>query len=122
MSDYKQYLHEYDALRTMIDLSDKSFATCALHLWPKMKLDSAVARLRTCLSKSGDQRLTFGQIIELMNFTGRFDPLHFACDETLHTRPARRAKEDIRLDLLSEIRHVSAQFERLAQSRPAWVA
>ena len=88
------YDDEYDALNQMIANSDKSAKELAAFLFPERKLDSAHARLRACLNPERDERLTFGQIVAAMRFCGRFDPLMYACDETLHARPDRKAPED----------------------------
>ena len=66
----------------------------ATHLYPHMKPESAYARLKACLNSEKDERLTFGQIILLMKFTGQYQPLHFMCDETFHARPDRKAPGD----------------------------
>lgn len=88
------YDDEYDALAQMIANSEKTPKELAAFLFPDRKLDSAHARLRACLNPEKDERLTFGQIIAAMRFCGRFDPLMYACDETLHARPDRKAAED----------------------------
>ncbi|MFG0675890.1 hypothetical protein [Delftia sp. WSY_7] len=88
------YEDEYDALAQMIANSEKSAKELAVYLFPHMKLESAHARLRACMNAEKDERLTFGQIIAAMRFCGRYDPLMYACDETLHARPDRKAPED----------------------------
>lgn len=88
------YEDEYDALAQMIANSPKTAKELAAFLFPHMKLESAHARLRACLNPEKDERLTFGQIIAAMRFCGTFDPLLYACDETLHARPDRKAPED----------------------------
>lgn len=88
------YDDEYEALAQMIASSDKTAKELAVYLFPHMKLESAHARLRACLNPEKDERLTFGQIIAAMRFCGTFDPLMYACDETLHARPDRKSAED----------------------------
>lgn len=88
------YDDEYDALAQMVAKSDKGMKELAGYLFPHMKLESAHARLRACLNPEKDERLTFGQILAAMRFCGRYDPLHHACDETMHARPERQAPED----------------------------
>lgn len=88
------YDDEYEALAQMIANSDKTAKELAVYLFPHMKLESAHARLRACLNPEKDERLTFGQIIAAMRFCGTFDPLMYACDETLHARPDRKSAED----------------------------
>lgn len=109
------YEDEYEAQQLMISLCSKDFKQCAAFLWPHMKIESAVARLRTCISRDGDQNLTYGQVNALMNFTGRYDPLLYSCDDTMHARPARKSPEDTKVALLSEFRKVSSQLQTLAR-------
>lgn len=88
------YDDEYDALSQMIANSSKSAKDLAVFLFPHLKMESAYARLKACLNPERDERLTFGQILAAMRFCGTFDPLLYACDETLHARPDRKAAED----------------------------
>ena len=88
------YDDEYEALNLMVSNSQKSAKELAVYLFPHLKMDSAYARLKACLNPEKDERLTFGQIIAAMNFCECYDPLAFACDETMHARPDRKAPED----------------------------
>ena len=93
------YDDEFDAIATAIGNSGKTFKEVAGFMFPDMKTESAYARLKACCSPTGDQRLTFGQVIRLMVFCEAYDPLMHACDETLHARPDRKtaADEDVKL-------------------------
>lgn len=93
------YDDEFDAIATAIGDSGKTFKEVAGFMFPDMKTESAYARLKACCSPTGDQRLTFGQVLRLMNFCEAYDPLMHACDETLHARPDRKtaADEEIKL-------------------------
>ncbi|MGQ3227120.1 MAG: hypothetical protein ACT6UU_24660 [Hydrogenophaga sp.] len=82
------YDDEFDAIATAIGDSGKPFKDVAAFMFPDMKQESAYARLKDCCSPTGTQRLTFGQVIRLMDFCNAYDPLMHACDETLHARPA----------------------------------
>lgn len=88
------YDDEYDALAQMVANSSKSAKELAVFLFPHLKMDSAYARLKACLNPEKDERLTFGQILAAMRFCGTYDPLMYACDETLHARPDRKTTED----------------------------
>lgn len=101
------YDDEYEALNMMISNSDKSSKELAGFLFPHMKQDSAYARLKACLNPDKDERLTFGQIIAAMNFCGQYDPLIFACDETLHARPDRKAPDDEKVKLAETIKNAA---------------
>ena len=97
------YDDEVDALGQMLANSEKTHKELAHHLWPDLAIDTAYAKLKACLSPTGDQRLRFGQVIAAMKFCGQYDPLYHACDETLHQRPARVAPEDEEVKLVEAI-------------------
>jgi hypothetical protein len=95
MSQHKLfYEDEYEALNLMVSNSSKTIKEVANYLFPHMKPDSAYARLKSCLNSEKDERLTFGQIIAVMKFCESYEPLLFACDETLHARPDRKSADD----------------------------
>ena len=48
---------EFDAIGTAIGQSGKDFKLVASHLFPDMRPESAYARLKACISPTGDQRL-----------------------------------------------------------------
>lgn len=106
------YDDEFDALATAIGESGKPFKLVAAHLFPDMRPESAYARLKECCSPSGDQRLAFGQVIRLMVFCECYDPLLYACDETLHARPDRKAPEDEAIKLAEVITSAAGTMER----------
>ena len=97
------YEDEYEALNLMISNGQKSKKEVASYLFPHLKLESAYARLNSCLNPERDERLTFGQIIAAMRFCECYDPLMYACDETLHARPDRKALEDEEIRLVQAV-------------------
>ena len=97
------YEDEYEALSLMVSHGSKSPKELACYLFPHMKPDSAYARLKSCLNPDKDERLTFGQIIAAMNFCECYDPLMYACDETLHARHDRKAAADEEVRLVEAI-------------------
>lgn len=118
------YEDEFEALQLMISGSERSFKEVASYLFPHLKPESAYARLKACLNPEKDERLTFGQILAAMKFCERFDPLVFACDETLHARPDRKAPEDEQVRLVAAINEASStltkamrQLERMQAAR-----
>lgn len=109
------YEDEYEALNMMVSNSAKSAKELAIYLFPHLKLDSAYARLKACLNPEKDERLTFGQIIAAMKFCEQYDPLLFACDETMHARPDRKAvrDEEVRLaEMMSSAAHTMERAMR----------
>jgi hypothetical protein len=118
------YEDEFEALQLMISGSERSFKEVASYLFPHLKPESGYARLKACLNPEKDERLTFGQILAAMKFCERFDPLMFACDETLHARPDRKAPEDEQVRLVAAINEASStltkamrQLERMQAGR-----
>lgn len=106
------YEDEYEALNLMVSNSDKSAKELAVYLFPHMKMDSAYARLKACLNPDKDERLTFGQIMAAMNFCGQYEPLMYACDETLHARPDRKAPEDEQVRLVEAINSAASVMQK----------
>jgi len=106
------YDDEFDAIATAIGDSGKPFKIVAGYMFPDMKPESAYARLKECVSPTGDQRLTFGQVIRLMTYCECYDPLMHACDETLHARPDRKAPEDEAVKLVEVIASAANTMER----------
>jgi len=97
------YEDEFDALQTMVGESGKGFKACAAFLWPDLKPETGYAKLKDCLNSAGSERLKFGQVIALMNFCERYDPLLYVCDETLHARPDRKSVDDEKVKLTEAI-------------------
>ena len=106
------YDDEFDAIATAIGASGKPFKLVAAHIFPDMKPESAYAKLKECCNPTGDQRLSFGQVIRVMQFCEYYDPLQYACDETLHARPDRKSVEDETVKLVEAINNASLTMER----------
>lgn len=106
------YDDEFDAISTAIGESGKPFKIVACHIFPDMKPESAYARLKECCSPTGTQRLTFGQVVRLMAFCEAYDPLLFACDETLHARPDRKSPSDELVNLTEVINGAADTLNR----------
>lgn len=106
------YEDDRDALTAMIAESGKTRKECDHHLWPNMKPDSAYAKLVACLDINGDEELRFSQVVALMRYCNKFDPLYYACDETLHGRPDRRAPDDQKVALVEVIKDAAATMSR----------
>lgn len=96
------YDDEYDAIRETISSSERSFKAVAIHLWPSKKPETAYARLKACLNESKDEHLTFGEVVEICRFTGRFDALMWMCDELSHEHPNVITKQDQLARLLEQ--------------------
>ena len=106
------YDDEFDAIATAIGNSGKTFKLVAAHMFPDMKPESAYARLKDCCTATGTQRLSFGQVVRLMVYCEAYDPLQYACDETLHARPDRKAPEDEAVKLVEVMNAAANTMER----------
>lgn len=104
-----------DALRAAISDSGKEWKQVANHLWPSMKMDSAYAKLKNCLSDVGDEKLGVGEALEIMRFCGEFDLLYYLADETSHDRPATRAPIDEMAELQREYIASARELKRIAE-------
>lgn len=105
------YEDEFEALNLMVSNSARSHKDLAAFLFPHMRIESAYARLKACLNPEGDQRLNFGQIVAAMKFCECYEPLMYACDETLHARPDRKAPADEEVRLMEAITAASATLQ-----------
>lgn len=112
MQDKLFFEDEYEALNLMISNSGKTAKELAVFLFPHLKMDSAYARLKACMNSEKDERLTFGQIIAAMKFCERYEPLMYACDETLHARPDRRAPKDEEVRLVEAMNSASSMLAK----------
>lgn len=106
------FADEFEALTLMVAHGTKTRQQLAGHLWPHMKPESRYAKLTACLSSSGDERLSFGQVLAAMAYCESFEPLMYACDETLHARPERKAPQDERMRLVQVISSAAATMDR----------
>jgi hypothetical protein len=109
------YDDEFQAIRAAIE-DGRGYKETAMRLWPAMKPESAYAKLKASTNAHGSERLKFGEILEVMRFNQRFDPLYFICDETLHHRPAQKSPEDEEAKLASVIEAAGATLERAMQA------
>ena len=106
------YDDEYDAINIAIGNSGKPYKDVAVFMFPDMKPESAYARLKDCCHSTGSQKLTFGQVIRLMQYCEAYDPLLHACDATLHARPDRRAPADELVNLTEVINGAADTMNR----------
>lgn len=58
------------------------------------------------------EKLFYDDEFEAMRFCGRYDPLMFACDETWHARPDRKAPEDEQVRLVESISTASDTLQK----------
>lgn len=106
------YEDDRDSVRAMLSSAGKTVKEAACHLWPRMKPDSAYAKLYAQLNAVGDEEMKFSEVIELMRWCDHFDPLAYICDETLHARPPRKAPNDERLELVGAIKEASQTMQK----------
>lgn len=115
MKDYKMnYDDEFEALRSVIEDSDKGYKNVAIYLFPHLKMESAYSRLKACLNPEKDERLTLGQIIAMCRYCNRYDALHFMADELSHKRPDIMPVEDEEAILMQEFIRAKKDLEKIA--------
>lgn len=112
------YDDEFHPIRAAIE-EGRGYKETAMHLWPSMKPESAYAKLKACTHVRGDERLKFGEIVEVMRFNQRFDPLYYACDETMHHRPSPKTPTDEEAKIVGAIEQASSTLERALKALEA---
>lgn len=112
----RTYQDQFEAIALAIADSGKPFKLVAAHVFPDMKPASAYARLKACCSAAGDQRLSLGHLLMLMEFCERYDPLYFLCDELGLRRPRKQEPdheyEDEAVKLVEVINHAADTMNR----------
>lgn len=93
-----KYVSGYAALKAMCE--GFSSDQIAFHLietngmWQGKSLPTGAARVRACLSPEKNEYFSFGEILAIMQFTGHFDPIYYACDLYNMTRPVPKSREE----------------------------
>jgi len=122
------YDDHFAALRRAIE-DGQGYKKTAAHLWPAMKPESAYARLKNCVQGAdghSEQKLDLHEVLVLCQFNGRFDPLYWLCDESLHARPMQRKAEDVAKTIAAQIddsvmslTRLMTRLEAIKESNPA---
>lgn len=91
MNSHVGYHDGYDALARMCEghASDE-IAYHLIHtdgVWQGKELQSGATRVRSCLSRTKDEFFKLAELLAIMRFTQRYDPLYFACDQLGLSRP-----------------------------------
>lgn len=105
------YDDHFAALRRAIE-DGQGYKKTAMHLWPSMKPESAYARLKAATHNS-DYKLDMAEVMVLCTFNGRYDPLYWLCDETMHGRPAQRAASDVAKSIVAQLDETMVNATRL---------
>jgi len=98
------YADDCDALQRMVRNGRKGIKELAAHLWPYMNQSSGYARVAACLNPEKDKKFALDELASAMKFCGRYDPLYYLCDATLHARPERRAPRDEEVQIVETIK------------------
>lgn len=91
MNTINNYESLEDALMFCIRASNKEIKQVAVALWPSDR--NATARLTEALNPAKRQKLHMDEIIFIMNFCDRYDPLFYMTDRCLYERPEKRSLE-----------------------------
>lgn len=126
MSDAKEKTYENieDALMFCIRSSNKEVKQVAAALWPSDPVQTSYNRLLDALNPNKRQKLSMNEIIFIMHFCDRYDPLHYMEDECLHTRSTKKKPEidaetvQKRFEqMLEESTRAYQQFQKLTEKR-----
>lgn len=123
-----RYRSGADALAAMVDLSGLDRAGCARRLvdegyWPASLSDAAAtARMRACLNPDKADFLKLAEVVALMRYTGRLDPLYFVCDELGVERPAPRNPNAEVARCAEQLRALLTELPALARALDASLA
>jgi hypothetical protein len=104
-----------DAVSLAIRKANKTTKEVAQKLWDKDDPHIAHTRLLEALNPRKKQKLSANEIVWIMNYCGRADPLFWFCQETLHERPAKKSVEIESEEILQEIRGHYAKSTKLYQ-------
>ncbi len=91
MKENLRYESLEDALMFCIRASNKEIKEVAAALWPTMQLQTSYQRLIDALNPSKNQKISVYEVIYIMHFCDRYDPLLYICDECLYERPAKKS-------------------------------
>ena len=88
IAEITRYESLEDALMFCIRASDKEVKQVAAHLWPSDRIETSHGRLIDALNPNKRQKLSIDEVIFIMHFCGRYDPLYYIADQCLHERPS----------------------------------
>lgn len=112
--EIQKYESLEDALMFCIRASNKEIKVVASALWPSDSPQTSYQRLIDAINPSKRQKLSMNEIIFIMHFCNRYDPLYYMTDQCIHERPVKKCLE-------TEKRNIEEQFQALmAQSTKAY--
>ena len=113
-SGYLFYDGPYDALQKSIATSGKNQKEIASILWPGRDIGTAKSLLSRSLSpENTDVHLSPEKLLTIMKETRPEDFIFFLCDEFGFERPVKRVKKDVRREIESEVKNISATLTNL---------
>lgn len=118
MEGYRLFYDDHcNALSSAIDnnVHGWTFKQVAHAMWPAMKPDSAYARLKNCVNPEKDEKLDLAEVRHLCQITGRFEPLHWLCDELSHARPLQRSPIDKQAELVEQFIAAAQLLKKVGQ-------
>jgi hypothetical protein len=115
MLEIKNYESLEEALMFCIRASNKEMKEVAGALWPSDRLETSYPRLVDALNPSKRQKLSMDEIIFIMNFCNRYDPLFYMADRCLFERPTQRCIEAEKVDLTVRFEEMLEQASKSYQ-------
>lgn len=111
----RNYENIEEALMLAIRMSDRELKEVAASLWPAMPIATAYQRLIDAINPSKNQKLSMHEIIHIMHFCKRYDPLYYLADECLHDRPQKKSIEKEQEDAKEMLDNMYAKLMRAHQ-------
>lgn len=112
MVNESSYRDTYDALQRLVPRSEHG--ECALYLikvglWPgTLSPESARARMSACLNPAKPEALKPQEVLALMEYKRRYDPIYYMCDRLGLSRPTLLDSMEL-LSRAAEIAHENAE-------------
>ncbi len=115
MNEINNYESLEDALMFCIRASNKEVKEVACALWPSDRIETTYPRLIDALNPSKRQKLSMNEIIFIMHFCGRYDPLYYMADKCLHERPNPKCVEKEQIEVQQRLESMLAQVTKSYQ-------
>lgn len=115
MPHIQKYENLEDALLFCIRASNKEIKEVACALWPSDSVQTSYQRLLDAINTTKRQKLSMNEIIFIMHFCNRYDPLYYMTDQCLHERPTKKCIEAERRDIEEQFQSLMAQSTKAYQ-------
>ncbi len=115
MIEIKQYESLEEALMFCIRASNKEIKEVAAALWPSDRIETSYPRLVDALNPAKRQKLTMDEIIFIMQFCNRYDPLYYMADRCCFERPNQISIEAQQKDMAVKLEEMIDKAQKAYQ-------